>query len=89
MSMLGPVESSLIQAAQAQQVAGKARDRERAALERQRRLQDQLDLRVAGVEAADVVKRLPGNGSEQADEEQASGEGRREDATGGRIDLQV
>jgi hypothetical protein len=84
MSSIGsPLEASLIQAAQAQQVASKARDREKASTERGRRLQDQVELRVAGVESTDAIRKLPSNDSEQADAEERSGEGRP------RIDLQA
>jgi hypothetical protein len=68
MSSIGsPIQTSLIQTAQAQQVAGKSRDREKsAASDSARRMADQVDLRVAGVEGDDAVRRLPGNDSEQA-----------------------
>lgn len=70
MSVIGsPIETSALQAAQAQQTAAKARDKERAASERARRWQDQVDLRVAGVESAEAVRPLPQNDSEQAEEE--------------------
>jgi len=45
-----------MQAAQAHQAAGKARDRQRAESESTRRLQDTFDLRVAGVESAEAVR---------------------------------
>jgi hypothetical protein len=73
----------VIQAAQAQQVASKARDREKVASDRGRRLQDQVELRVAGVESSDAIRKLPNNDSEQAETEQRSGGGR------SRIDLQA
>ena len=81
----------MIQAAQAQQVASKARDREKAATERGRRLQDQVDLKVAGVESADAIRKLPNNDSEQAESEQRSGEGQTPpDGRGGyHIDVQA
>ncbi len=67
MSMIGsPIETSILQAAQAQQTASKARDRERAATERARRFQDLVELRVAGMEMAEAVRKLPQNDSEQA-----------------------
>ncbi len=67
-----PINTSLLQAAQAQQVASKDRDRSRAADDRGRRYQDLVDLRVAGVESADAVRQLPQNDSEQAEDEHRS-----------------
>ncbi len=64
-----PLDTSLVQAAQAQQTASKARDRERAASDRAQRFADQVELRVAGVESAEAVRRLPQSDSEQADAE--------------------
>jgi hypothetical protein len=61
-----PIDMSLVQAAQAQRTASKARDRERAAEERTQRYSDLLELRVAGVELADALRQLPQNDSEQA-----------------------
>lgn len=73
MSSIGsPIDTSLLQAAQAQQQAAKARDREKAATESGRRFQDLVDLRVAGMETAEAVRRLPQNDSEQAETEQES-----------------
>jgi hypothetical protein len=70
MSTIGsPIETSLLQAAQAQQSASKAKDKQRAASESARRYQDIVDLRVAGLETADAVRRLPRNDSEQAEDE--------------------
>ena len=70
MSVIGtPIETSLLQAAQAQQVAGKARDREKAASDRSARYQDLLDLRIAAVESTEAVRQLPQNDSEQAESE--------------------
>jgi hypothetical protein len=67
MSTVGsPIDTSLLQAAQAQQTASKARDREKAASQRQRRAEDFVELRVDGVESAEAVRRLPQNDSEQA-----------------------
>ena len=68
-SIPGPVNSSVIQAAQAQQTAGKARDRERTEETRSRRDQDLLELRVDGVETTDAIRKLPQNDSEQAEDE--------------------
>jgi hypothetical protein len=73
MSSIGsPIDTSLLQAAQAQQQAAKSRDREKAAAESARRFQDLVDLRVAGVETAEAVRRVPQNESEQAETEQES-----------------
>lgn len=70
MSISGsPIDTSLVQAAQAQQTASKARDREKALTERTQRYTDQLDLRVAGIESAEALRQLPANDSEQADAE--------------------
>jgi hypothetical protein len=75
MSSIGsPIDTSLVQAAQAQQSASKARDRERAAAERTQRYSDQLELKVAGLESAEAIRQLPQNDSEQAnDEHEAKG----------------
>lgn len=73
MSTIGsPLETSLLQAAQAQQVASKTRDREKAASESARRYADQVDLKVAGVETADAVRQLPHTDSEENQQEQRS-----------------
>jgi hypothetical protein len=89
MSTVGSsLEASMVQAAQAQQVASKARDRERAASERGRRLQDQVELRVAGVESADAIRKLPQNDSEQAEAEQRSGQPY-DDRGGFHVDVQA
>ena len=73
MSTIGsPIETSLLQAAQAQQVASKARDREKAASESARRFADHVDLKVAGVESADAVRQLPHSDSEENQQEQRS-----------------
>ncbi len=70
MSTIGsPIDTSLIQAAQAQQTASKSRDKERAASEQARRFQDQVELRVAGLEHSDAIRKLPQNDSEQAEDE--------------------
>ncbi len=70
MSTIGsPLNTSLIQTAQAQQTASKARDRERAASERTQRYKDMLDLKVAGVESTEAVRQLPHSDSEQAGHE--------------------
>ena len=70
MSIIGsPLDTSLVQAAQAQQTASKARDRERATTERGQRYTDMLELRVAGMESGEAVRPLPHSDSEQADHE--------------------
>ncbi len=61
--------TSLLQAAQAQQVASKARDRERASTDQTRRFQDMLDLKSAGVEAVEAIRDLPADDSEHPDPE--------------------
>ncbi len=75
MSSIGsPIDTSLVQAAQAQQTASKARDRERAVSERTQRYTDQFELKVAGLESAEALRQLPQNDSEQAnDEHEAKG----------------
>jgi hypothetical protein len=74
MGIIGsPIETSLLQAAQAQQVAARNRDREKAAQDSAaRRFQDIIELRVAGVEAAEALRKLPSNDSEQAEAEHQS-----------------
>ena len=70
MSTIGtPIQTSLIQAAQAQTTASKAKDRERAVTEQARRNQDRIELRVAETESPDAVRKLPSNDSEQAEDE--------------------
>jgi hypothetical protein len=74
MSSIGggtPIDTSLLQTAQAQQAASKARDKEKAA-ERNRRFQDLVDLRVTGAESDQAVRKLPSNDSEQAETEHQS-----------------
>jgi hypothetical protein len=67
MSVIGsPIETSALQAIQAQQVASKARDREKAESSTGRRFNDLVELRVAGVESIDAVRSLPQNDSEQS-----------------------
>ena len=57
MSVIGSsVETSLLQAAQAQQTASKSKDRERTTTsERAQRMKDLVDLRVSGTEVADAA----------------------------------
>ncbi len=70
MSTIGsPLDTSLLQTAQAQQTASKARDRERAVTERTQRYKDMLELRVAGIESAEAARQLPQSDSEQAGHE--------------------
>ena len=94
MSFIGsPIDTSLLQTAQAQQVAAKARDRERAITERGRRRQDFVDLRVAGTEASEAIRKLPQNDSEQAESEHESQDHpprkRRDDEEHPRIDVRA
>ncbi len=70
MSTIGsPILTSLLQAAQAQQVVSKARDRERRASDQTRRFQDLVDLRVAGLETAEAVRDLSSNDPGKAEPE--------------------
>ena len=82
------IESSLIQTAQAQQAAAKGRDREKKIAEEARTPQDTVELRVAGVEDADAIRRLPRNDSEQAEEEQR-GQQRRPPDDGSTLDVRA
>ena len=61
--------TSLLQAAQAQQVVSKARDRERATTDQTQRFQDMLDLKAAGVEAVEAIHDLPADDSEHPEPE--------------------
>ncbi len=70
MSTIGSkLETALVQAAGASQQASRARDRERAKTESAQRTQDQVDLRIAGLESDQAVRKLPQNTSEHADSE--------------------
>ncbi len=70
MSVVGsPLETSALQALQAQHVASKARDKEKSQSASGRRFNDLVELRVAGVETAEAVRNLPQNDSEQAQTE--------------------
>jgi len=95
MSSIGsPIDASLLQAAQAQQTAAKARDKERAATESGRRFKDIVELRVSGVEDETALRRVPENDSEQAQSEQqakrqAPDQGPNEEEQAPRIDLQA
>lgn len=62
----------MLQAIQAQQVASKARDKEKAESSTGRRFSDLVELRIAGVQTADAVRALPQNDSEQAQTEHES-----------------
>ena len=55
----------MLQAAQAQQVASKARDRKRAEEIETQRDDDLVELRVEGLESLEAVRNLPANDSEQ------------------------
>lgn len=73
MSVVGsPLETSALQALQAQHVASKARDREKNQSATGRRFNDLVELRVAGVETAEAIRGLPNNDSEQAHSERES-----------------
>ena len=88
----GSIDASVLQAAQAQQTASKARDRERAAAEIGQRYADMVELRVAGVEAAEALRRLPQNDSQQAGSEHKAQDQYSPDSgeqESGRIDVQA
>lgn len=73
MGVIGsPLETAPLQAVQAQQVASKARDREKTPTPTGRRFNDLVELRVAGLETAEAVRHLPQNDSEQAQSEHES-----------------
>lgn len=83
------METSLLQAAQAQQAASRARDREQAARDSAaRRFRDLVELRVGTVEAAQALRKLPANESEQAEEEHR-GHTNADDQPPGRVDVQA
>ena len=70
MSVIGsPIDTSLLQTAQAQQAASKARDKEKADSNRPRRDRDQVELRIAGLETIAAVRKLPQTNSEESDVE--------------------
>lgn len=84
------METSLVQAAQAQQVAGRARDRERAERENAaRRFRDLVELRVGSVLSARAARKLPANESEEAEVEQRGHDTEGEGGHGGRVDVQA
>lgn len=73
MSSIGsPSAASVIQAAQAQQVASKARDRKRSEETRTQRDDDLVELRIKGLETAEAIHDLPTNDSEQGKAEHES-----------------
>ena len=81
MSVVGsPLETSALQALQAQHVASKARDREKNEAASGRKFSDLVELRAAGVETADAVRALPQNNSEQAHTEHEANLGLTDDA---------
>ena len=81
MSVVGsPLETSALQALQAQHVASKARDREKHEAASGRKFSDLVELRAAGIETADAVRALPQNNSEQAHTEHEANLGRTDDA---------
>jgi len=70
MSTVGAsIVGSIVQAAGAQAAAAQAKDRERNAMERDRKYDDLVDLTVKQTEAIEPVRRLPSNDSEQAGQE--------------------
>jgi hypothetical protein len=70
MSVIGsPLETAVLSAIQAQQVASRARDREKAESATGRRFEDLVELRVTGAESAEAVRAIPQNDSEQAETE--------------------
>ena len=88
MSTVGAsIVGSIVQAAGAQAAAAHAKDRERNAMERDRRYDDLLDLTVHRTEGPEPVRRLPSNDSEQAGQEHRYGSHR--PAGRPRIDLQA
>lgn len=73
MSNIGsPITTSLIQTAQAQQTASKARARQRAEETRTARDDDEdtVELKVTNLESDDAVRAIPQNDSEEAEAEQ-------------------
>lgn len=73
------LETSALQAIVAQQVASKARDREKSESASGRHFKDLVEVRVSGVETGDAVRGLPSNDSEQGHQERA---GRRQQQAG-------
>lgn len=79
-SIGGPLNTSLIQAAQAQKSASEARSRERAEESRSRERRDELELRIEGLESVQAARQLPQNDSEQAEDEHRRQEPKRRPA---------
>ena len=67
-SIGNPIITGLVQAAQAQQVASKDRDRSRAAEDSAKDRTDRLDLRVDEAEAADAVRAVRDDDEPQGDD---------------------
>ncbi len=73
MSVIGSsIETSALQAIQAQHIASKARDREKNESAGGRRFADLVELRVSAVQSVEAPRGLPGNDSEQSDQERDS-----------------
>jgi len=91
MSVVGsPLETAALQAIQAQHVASKARDREKAQSASGRKFNDLVELRVAGLETPEAVRALPQNNSEQAESEHESHQSPgRDDQPGSRLDVKA
>lgn len=62
----GPAALSALQAAQAQRTASAARDAEKTREQRRIRGEDEVDLRVVGVEDDDAVRDIPDGNSEES-----------------------
>ena len=70
MSQIGsPIDTSLLQTAQAQRAAASGRKKERGRSEAANRWQDLVDLKVAGVEEPGAIRDIPENDSEEAEVE--------------------
>jgi len=68
MSTIGSkLETSLAQAVAATQQTARSRERENAKTESARKMQDQVDLRTAGVESNQAVRKLPQGEPEQSE----------------------
>lgn len=71
MSTIGSkLEASLAQAVAASQQAARARERETARTESARKMQDQVDLRTAGVESDQALRKVPQGSGEHAERRQ-------------------
>jgi hypothetical protein len=73
-SIGNPIITGLVQAAQAQQVASKDRDRARSTEESARERADRLDLRVDEAEAAEPVRALHDDDEPKDDRRKHSGD---------------